>query len=298
MDNLVFELPLIPIASALHTTLDGATAIGPLGMPSFFCNWGLLGAVIPVLGALAALLHNTWKEDPDVRNAVLSLEQVASAYFVQAILEEARRVFVVIDSHLPFALSQEGDPNAKPSRFDYLCQSLRRMSDADLDNRAKYANFLKECMSGVIFDCGKRILDGIRSSGGSNRVLNPTMARFGLEEDAFHSFSTVAEFHHVNRQLEARQYFFLRATGWLSLIGCIAGVACSSGIILSNDSVQLISQYSFLAMIGLAGLAFILLGAARLAKDSLLRRGRRFGDPAAVKTFVEAKKAENGTKDH
>lgn len=259
-------------------------------------QWPLLTALVAGVGALCKLLQVVWKnEHRDVDGARLSLEQVSSAFFVAIVLQEARRVFAIVDDHIPLTLSQAKATNPSVSRFDYFCQSLRSIPADELADRGKYANIIKESFGRIIADSAERLIDAMASAGStaSNAVLNPTTARFSLEGDGFLSFAGVAQFDYENRKLETRFRRIWTAVGAFSLLGIVSGIGVLAGILVNQAWAQATAPWALLALAVFAVLALVAYGLSFLVKRSLIRRSQQFGDPSSVAEFVKQKKAAN-----
>ena len=266
----------------------------PLSGLIVYGQWPLLTALVAGVGALCKLLHVVWKnEHRDIDGARLSLEQVSSAFFVAIVLHEARRVFAIVDDHIPLALSQAKSPNPGASRFDNFCQSLRTIPAEELDNRGKYANIIKESFGRIIADSAERLIDAMSSAGAtaSNVVLNPTTARFSLEGDGFLNFAGVAEFDYENRRIEARFRRIWTAVGVFSLLGVVSGVGVLAGIVVNLPWAQAAAPWSLLALAAFGVLSLGAFGLSYVVKRNLIRRSQKFGDPSSVAEFVKQKKA-------
>ena len=259
-------------------------------------QWPLLTALVAIVGALCKLLHIVWKnEHRDIDGARLSLEQVSSAFFVAIVLQEARRVFAIVDDHIPLALSQSRSPNPGVSRFDNFCQSLRAIPADELNDRGKYANIIKESFGRIIADSAERLIDAMSSAGAtaSNVVLNPTTARFSLEGDGFLNFAGVAEFDYENRRIETRYRRVWTSVGMFSFLGIISGIGLLAGIVIDVPWAQAVAPWSLLALAAFSVLTLATFGLSYLVKRSMIRRSHRYGDPSSVAEFVKQKKAAN-----
>jgi hypothetical protein len=255
-----------------------------------------LTALIAAVGGLSKLLHMVWKnEHRDVDAARLSLEQVASAFFVRLVLGEARRVFSIVDDHLPLALSQIKVLNPGLSRFDHFCQSLRSIPLEELNERGKYANIIKEDFGRIISDGANRLLDAMGAAGStaSNAVLNPTTARFTLEGDGFLSFAGVAEFDYQNRRIEARFRRLWTTVGTFALLGIIAGVGVLIGIVVNATWARSTASWSLMGLLVFGLCSLTAFGLSYVAKRILIRRSQKYGDPSSVAEFVQEKKGRD-----
>lgn len=297
MENLACE----HIALLYITLAQSQSTATPSSQFVAYSQWPLLTAAIAGTGALCKLLHTVWKnEHRDVDSARLSLEQVASAYFVAIVLEEARRVFRIVDDHIPLALSQKDVANASLSRFDTFCQALRTIPPEELNDRGRYSKIILESFGRIISGSADQLIDAMSASGGnaSNKILNPTLARFSLEGDGFLNFAGVAEFDYQNRRIEGQFRFIWTATGIFAFFGIIACLGVLPGVVLNVAITQSIAQWSLILGLLFGVLALCSFSLSYVAKRRLVGRAHKYGDPSSVAQFVQQRKAENGSNGH
>lgn len=282
-------------------TISRIAAIpGPL-MPAFvqeptYGQWALLGVAVAAIAGFCKILHHVWStEHRDVERARLSLEQVSSSFFVSLVLQEARRVFAIVDDHLPQALSQSGSPDIETSRFDNFCMSLRAIPQAELSDRGRYASIIKESFGQIISDRAGRLIEAMSSVGpvgSAGRTLNPTGARFSLEGDGFLKFVVVAEFDCLNRKMEARFQQLWGLTGLFAVLGILFALGVIGGVVIDHDRMRDLAIWCLPA--GTIAFLFILLSytLCYVVKRKFIRRAQDFGDPQAVLELVKEKRAD------
>jgi hypothetical protein len=266
-----------------------------------FQQWALFAVTVAALVGLCKLTYVVFTgEHRDVVAARLSLEQVASAFFVRLVLQEARRLFSVIDDHLPLALSQSQAAKPELSRFDHFCKSLKDIPAEELDDRGKYANVIKECFGRIISDSAGCLFDAMASAGtsSSSSPLNPTSARFSLEGDGFLNFAGVAEFDYQNRKLEGRFRRLWALVGVFSIAGILACVGVPVGILSNKSWTQQCAWWSIVAGVASGVLALTAFALSYIVKRSLIRRSQTYGDPSAVDEFVQETRSRNARTDN
>ncbi len=275
----------------------------PAQLPAnqFFYQWALFGgAIAGIVGLAPAVRWFFTYRHRDLQSAVLSLEQVASAAFVRIVLTEARRVFAIVDDHLPLSLSQMTSTSSQLSRFDHFCKALREIPAEELDDRGKYANIIKESFGGIISASAGRLLDTMGSGdiAAEGAVLNPTRIRFSLEGDSFLSFASVSQFDSHNRRIEA-WFRRLWATAGIFIVPPILAAAIVLVMTLINkewaETIGWLAIWSGLGSV-IACAAFFV--ASWAVKQSIVLRSRRYGDPSAVEEFVRQQKRRYERTDH
>lgn len=296
-ENLTVIASLLAQQAAQPATTASTSSSGLV----IFCQWPLFAGVIAGIIALCKLAHTVFKnEHNDVDRARLSLEQVTSSYFVEIVIQESRRVFLIIDDHLPDALTKPSSVGGAPlTRFTHFCQSLRKLSSEELvDEKSKYRNIIQESFAGIVSECASRLFEAMTRAGESaDGPLNPTGARYSLEGDGFLSFAHVAEFDYQNRRLVTRFRRIWTSVGVLSVLAIICGFGVLVGIILDSNWAEKCARLCLVPGIVCVILALLASGVSYLVKRSLINRSEKYGDQAAVREYVKQLKEANGGTD-
>jgi len=284
--------------NVMHTLAAASTQ--PAYQPhSYYHVWGFVGVVLTAIVALLGFCY--WlatAAHKDVTSAQGSLEQTTSAFFVNIILSEARRVFSIVDDHLPLHLSQEKSLEVKKSRFFMFCQTVRTIPEEQLDNRGKYTGIIVEQLGRIISDNASTLLDAMRATDAStqNQLLNPSGARFSLEGDGFLGFVFISKFDSDNRRLEwwFRQMWRLAVVVTGCAIACL-GIALTLAFVNQKWAGTAIN-YSMIAF----GIFIVLLATALVTsfclKSGLITRARKFGDLAELDKFITSQKKRHAQK--
>jgi len=256
-------------------------------------QWPLVAATVALCAFMMNRVEGIFKRDTDVDAATLSLEQVASSFFVALVLKESRRLFNIVDDHLPIALSQAHASVAERSRFFQFCVSLRAIPEEELDDRGKYAQIIKESFARIICDSAERLIDSI---GASPSVLNPTAVRFSLEGDGYLSFAGVASFDYQNRRLANRFQMQWSSSALFAFVTMICGIATIVGVIFNEEWAQHVTWWALVG-VALALVATVLLyGLSFVTKRAILNRAKKYCDANSVSEFINNERREHASK--
>lgn len=290
----------------------------PTGSFAAFGQWSLLGALVTGVGALCKLGYTVYKnEHRDLDAAKLTLKQAASNYFANLVLQESRRVFTTIDDLIPQALSQAASGTAE-SRFDHFCKSLRLLGAKEQSSpspaiddelaeargamsvRDKYSDIIKESFGRIISDTASRLLDAMSTTNlsTSSTILNPTGARFPLQEESYLSFARIASFEFQTRKLLARFRFFWASSGVFAAAGVLAGIPIILGFLVNASWAQTAAWWGLVSGCACGGLAVITVCASYWVKQVIIRRAERVDTADLMVEVMNKQRAADGNKSY
>ncbi len=126
---------------------------------SLYHEWGLMSALIGVVAVVLPILWwlHCMKTDRMIQ-AVIRVRSVLAGMFKQTVVQESRKIFRLVQTHLPYSLSQVDSIDPQPSAFDKLCQELGALATANEPDRDHYRKGLERAFSGVIIDEVEKLL--------------------------------------------------------------------------------------------------------------------------------------------
>lgn len=136
-------------------------------------QWGLLAAAIGVCAVLLPLLWGVLRmKTQDTDHALLKIRSLLAGMFQQTFVEESRKVFQLVQTRLPYSLSQADAIKPQRSAFDLLCDELREL-DMSKPDRDRYRKGLERALSGVIVAEVEKLLQIIESNSGGEVEGSP-----------------------------------------------------------------------------------------------------------------------------
>lgn len=175
-------------------------------------------SALAFIGAL--VLFHLRSSTEKIELTYLQAKEALSILFIHTVIDEARRLFRLVDDHLPTALAQASTKNPQISRFDYFCRSLRKIGEEELDERGgKYFEIIRDSFSRIVLDQIDRLLQAAqeRDSPLSDDLINPTGIHYQLEGATDLTFRFISVF-------SARCHRRKRRTGIARIVGLIAFV--------------------------------------------------------------------------
>lgn len=213
---------------------------------ALYHEWGLMAAIlaacVPLLGCVLWLVKT--KRDP-IRVAILEIRSALSRVFQDTVLDEALRVFQLVDDHLPYALGEPRSGSTRPSAFDQLCGALRGR-DEDSDDRVGHTLLLKNALSGIIVDEVKRLF--MLSKADTKRSPDSASHLRGLQVSFEGSTEISLEFIAKRIALASgREAAFYRSRSWAPIL-LVSAAICG---LLFCPTVFVNHQASFWTGVGL-----------------------------------------------
>src|SRR4051794_4476472 len=96
--------------------LAQATSAPVVHANGLYFQWGLLAAVIGICAAITAKLSSVMaRKSNETTAAGLKIRSSLVSLFQSTVVYEAKRLFDLVDNHLPYALSQVDAVVARPS---------------------------------------------------------------------------------------------------------------------------------------------------------------------------------------
>lgn len=201
---------------------------------SLYEAWGLLAMPIPVVVALLALLWRLYcmKTDRTTENA-LRVRSVLAGMFQRTVLQESRKILRLVQTHLPYSLSQVDSPDPQPSAFDKFCRELRDL-DKDELNRDHCRKMLERTLSQVIIDEVEKLLQiaESHSAGIVEGRGNPTGLRASFEGETERTLTFIAQKTVQANNTERMFYRTKTLTFRAFAFSAIAGVLAIPGLFL------------------------------------------------------------------
>ncbi|MCH8047191.1 MAG: hypothetical protein IID44_26105 [Planctomycetes bacterium] len=229
---------------------------------SLYHEWGLLSSI---LGLCALIFGGLWwllcLDSRGTTADALKVRSVLAGMFQQTIVEGAVAIFDLIDNHLPYALSQVDNPNARPSVFDRLCERLKEFGAVE-KNRDGLREVLEDNLSGVVINEVRKLLRLAEeiAPGEPSTHPNPTGLRISLEGDTERRLGFIAQKTVTSNKMERD----VRRSRWCAFASFACAIA--SGLFVSPwtfiDAEWAFSvTVAFLALFSgavILGLAFLL----------------------------------------
>lgn len=143
---------------------------------------------------------------------VLLVRSVLVRMFQQTVVDESRKIFRLVEVHLPYSLSQVDDKNARPSAFDRLAQGLRQLDESEPD-RYKYRQVLEDALSKIITDEVNKLLNIAEANtvGVVTENGNPTGLRVSFERETERKLSFIAR---KTAQANRKERGFYKGKTW------------------------------------------------------------------------------------
>lgn len=147
---------------------------------SFYQQWGMMALPIAVVVAVLQLLWrlHSMKTHRMVQ-AARRVRSVLAGMFQQTVVQESRKILLLVQTHLPYSLSQVDSIDPRPSAFDKLLRELRDLDEHE-PNRDHYRKVLEDAaFSKIIFDEVEKLLQiaESHSAGTVGGCDNPTGLR-------------------------------------------------------------------------------------------------------------------------
>ena len=271
--------------------------VTPVPVSRLFLHGGMIAGTISAIIALSTAIYFLFRsQHRDLEATALALNQIASTEFERVVLRESRRVFLLVDEHLPPLLSQSASEKSRQSRFDQFCDAIKKIPTDQLDNRGHYSEIVKLHLGSIISDNVASLLDSLDTNDPApqHEMLNPTRARFGLEGDTFLTFVVVSKFDSRNRGIESWFRRTFNATAVLLILPLIASASALVATTIDTLWAEKLGTWS--VWIGVSGLflaavAYLL---CFLLKNALTKRARRFNNPAVIEKYFDDQKGRHG----
>ncbi len=211
---------------------------------SLYHEWGLMSALIGVVVVLLPILWWLHRMKPDRTNrAAVRVHSVLVGMFQKTVLQESRKIFGLIQEHLPYSLSQVDSNDPKPSRFDKLFQELRDF-DAHNPDRNHYRKGLEDAFSEAIIDEVDKLLQIAESpsAGDVEERANPTGLRVSFEGETEQKLTFIAEKTVRANRMQRTCY---RAKRWTFRFA--ATTAAAAALVIPGLFVD--AQWAFLTLV-------------------------------------------------
>ncbi len=220
---------------------------------SLYHEWGLLAAILGFCVPIFAILW--WLLSLDSRQTTegaLKVRSVLTGMFQQTVVEAAVKIFELIDNHLPYAISQVDDPNARPSAFDALCDKLKGLEAVE-DDRDRIRDALEQSLSGVVIKEVRKLLKIAEETaqGEPGAAPNPTGLRISLEGDTERRLGFIAAKVVTSNKME-RGFGWSRWCAFVAFAGAnVSGILVAPWLFIEADWAFKVAV-AFLALFGVA----------------------------------------------
>ena len=212
---------------------------------SFYREWGLIYAAIAMCAVLLPGLGWLFrmKMPPTITEALTKIHSVLAGLFQQTVVQESRKIFRLIQEHLPYSLSQVDSIHPQTSAFDKLCQELRELDEHNPD-RDHYRKGLERALSGVIVDEVEKLLQiaEAHSTGDVEERANPTGLRVSFEGETEQKLTLIAEKTVRANRMERTLY---RTKTWTFRL--FATTAAAAALVIPWPFVD--AQWAFLTIV-------------------------------------------------
>jgi hypothetical protein len=188
-------------------------------------QWAIMGALIAVCAAMFSALWWLLKmKTQETIASSLKIRSGVASLFQQTVLDEAFRIFDLIDGHFATSLSQVDEPIPRPSTFDRLSQDLTRLDPAD-PNRELYRDLLHAALGGTLVNEVRKLFHVVKanSTASASVVSNPMGLRFSFGGESERALSFIAV---TMARVARNEKWFYRSKQ--SAFNCflVAGIAC------------------------------------------------------------------------
>lgn len=250
---------------------------------ALYQQWGLWGCIVTICIALGSgiwwFIRN--KNDSSAQEDALEISSYLSHMFQMTIVQEACRLFELIDDSLPFSLTQSRSKKPIRSAFDHFIDKIRTLPDEEV-TRQNCHDFFEDIFGRIISKEVQRLLDSAQSSasGARMQLKRDDAICLSLEGDIDLKLRLLAEMTSTaKRQREMFEFSKNRASRYL-VATIFFGVALLVPMLVDH-SFACYAAYSVLAGF-VACLVLTVLHAYRMydSREWLAERAAKYREPS------------------